>query len=187
MQRRINERPVSEKLSDGDVYTLSIVATMWCRDNVAAETPLTTTMAPTVFHVGAIQDHQAGYLRRAFRSLMSPITALDLGQDVAITRHRGDHILRKIGSWPTRACASRRGVDAPLPQDGGQDNHEIAISKSRAATSQCAMNVSIASQLRQISMAGSRACRRSSVGAFGSPSSNMHSAARPKESVSSLV
>jgi hypothetical protein len=127
MQRRINERPVSEKLSDGDVYTLSIVATMWCRDNVAAETPLTTTMAPTVFHVGAIQDHQAGYLRRAFRSLMSPITALDLGQDVAIARHRGDHILRKISSWPTRACASRLGVDAPLPQDGGQDNHEIAV------------------------------------------------------------
>jgi hypothetical protein len=24
------------------------------------------TMAPTMLHVGAIQDHQAGYIRRAF-------------------------------------------------------------------------------------------------------------------------
>ena len=45
------------------------------------------------------------------------------------------------------------------------------------------MNVSIASSLAQISIASSRACRRSSVGAFGSPSSNIRSAARPKEPV----
>jgi hypothetical protein len=38
------------------------------------------------------------------------------------------------------------------------------INKSRAATSQCAMNVSTASSREQINIASSRACRRSSTG-----------------------
>ena len=38
--------------------------------------------APTMLHVGAaLQDHQAGYIRRALRSLMPSITARDLGAD----------------------------------------------------------------------------------------------------------
>jgi hypothetical protein len=35
-------------------------------------------MAPTMLHVGAIRDHPAGYLRRAFRSLVLPTTASNL-------------------------------------------------------------------------------------------------------------
>ena len=34
--------------------------------------------APTILHVGAIRDHPAAYLRRAFRSLVLPTTASDL-------------------------------------------------------------------------------------------------------------
>src|SRR6516165_6589873 len=40
--------------------------------------------APTILHVGAIHDHQAGYLRRACRSMMSPITASDLVQTMTM-------------------------------------------------------------------------------------------------------
>ena len=39
--------------------------------------------APAIKRAGAIQDHQAGYLRRAFRSSVSLITASNPGQDVA--------------------------------------------------------------------------------------------------------
>jgi hypothetical protein len=42
-----------------------------------------STMALTILLAGDIQDRQAGYLRRAFRSLMSRITASDLARDVA--------------------------------------------------------------------------------------------------------
>jgi hypothetical protein len=55
-------------------------------------------MAPTILHVGAIQDRQADYIRRAFRPLVSSITAPDLEQNVARLRHRGDHIPRESGS-----------------------------------------------------------------------------------------
>jgi hypothetical protein len=69
-------------------------------------------MAPTILHVGAIQDRQADYIRRAFRPLVSSITAPDLEQNVARLRHRGDHIPRESGS---RQCASRPSADAQLP------------------------------------------------------------------------
>jgi hypothetical protein len=39
-------------------------------------------MAPTILHVGAIRDHPAAYLRRAFRSLVLPIKASDLVQTI---------------------------------------------------------------------------------------------------------
>ena len=41
-------------------------------------------MAPTILHVGAIRDHQAAYLRRAFRSLVLPTTASDLVQTMTM-------------------------------------------------------------------------------------------------------
>ena len=41
-------------------------------------------MAPTMLHVGAIRDHPAAYLRRAFRSLVLPTTASDLVQTMTM-------------------------------------------------------------------------------------------------------
>ena len=41
-------------------------------------------MAPTILHVGAIRDHPAAYLRRAFRSLVLPTTASDLVQTMTM-------------------------------------------------------------------------------------------------------
>jgi hypothetical protein len=41
-------------------------------------------MAPTILHVGAIRDHPAACIRRAFRSLVLPITASDLVQTMTM-------------------------------------------------------------------------------------------------------
>jgi hypothetical protein len=41
-------------------------------------------MAPTILRAGAFQDHQAAYLRRAFRSLVLLITASDLVQTMTM-------------------------------------------------------------------------------------------------------
>jgi hypothetical protein len=50
------------------------------RADIRAFMNRTNRKAPTILHVGAIRDHQAAYLRRAFRPLVLTITASDLVQ-----------------------------------------------------------------------------------------------------------
>ena len=66
-------------------------------------------MAPTILHVGTIRDHQAGYLRRAFRSLVLPTTASDLIQTMTMITFRAkaarSHLaLAPILAAPTLHC-----------------------------------------------------------------------------------
>ena len=48
--------------------------------------------APTILHVGAIRDHPAAYLRRAFRSLVLPTTASDLVQTMTMITFRATRV-----------------------------------------------------------------------------------------------
>jgi hypothetical protein len=50
------------------------------RQKLLTFTPI-ITMAPTMLHVGVIQDHQAGYVRRALRSKTLLITAPETLED----------------------------------------------------------------------------------------------------------
>jgi hypothetical protein len=63
-------------------------------------------MAPTILRAGAIRDHRAAYLRRAFRSLVLPITASDLVQKMTMITlcaiaARGQLALAPFGAAPT--------------------------------------------------------------------------------------
>lgn len=85
------------------------------RPVLASSTDAPKAMAPTMLHVGALQDHQAGYIRRALRSLMSSITARDLAQTVARLRYQRDHMRRESARRPAPPCATRLAAGARPP------------------------------------------------------------------------
>src|ERR1700722_6309096 len=72
-------------------------------------------MAPVIEQTGSLQDHQAGYIRRAIRSWLSLITPADLEQSVTAMRHSGDDIPRENWRPPALACASQRADDVQSP------------------------------------------------------------------------
>jgi hypothetical protein len=60
-------------------------------------------MAPTILHVGAIRDHPAAYLRRAFRSLGLPINASDLIQIMTMITFCAKATRYRLALAPIRA------------------------------------------------------------------------------------
>ena len=58
------------------------------RADICASMNTPKRMAPTILRAGAFRDHQAAYLRRAFRSLVLPINASDLVQTMTMITFR---------------------------------------------------------------------------------------------------
>jgi hypothetical protein len=61
-------------------------------------------MAATILQVGAIRDHPAAYLRRAFRSLVLPTTASDLVQTMTMITFRAKAARSHFALAPIRAA-----------------------------------------------------------------------------------
>src|ERR1700757_471360 len=109
-------------------------------------------MAPTILHVGAIQDRQADYIRRALRPLVSSITAQiwsrtwhGCGTEVITPRESGSRQCASRPSADALNCQRLARLDVPndlidlgaiqralYAQDGGQHDHCVAIASNHA-------------------------------------------------------
>jgi hypothetical protein len=121
-------------------------------------------MTPTILHVGAIRDHQAGYFRRAFRSQASDnyryLTRAGCGNraiEVITFRAkaaRGQFALAPVGpaltlQRPTRLNIRDDRVDLDTiqraldPQHDGQSHHYVSIGHQQIVCSDLGITVTV--------------------------------------------